>query len=395
MALTRQLGLSDAVVLGMGAMLGAGVFVAYSPATARAGTAVPIALLLAAAIAWANADSSARLAATLPTSGGAYAYGRARLTPFWGGVAGVAFLVGKSASAGAIAATAATYLVPRYATAAGVAVVVTLTILAAFGVRRGAWLTRAVVALVLGVLVAVIVATVVSGPRHGWTGLTESSAGSADPWGVLAGAGVLFFAFAGYARIATLGEEVRDPERTIPRAIGLALALVLVVYTGVGVALLGALGTDDLARSDRPLAELAALVGGPGWAAVVAATAGVAALASGLGVLLGLSRTTFAMSRDGVLPRALATLDGPERDARPVRAQIAVGAVTVAGMAVLDLRQAIAVSSAAVLVYYAVAHAAALTLPGRARRIVPVLGIVGCLVIAAALLLPSGNRLSG
>lgn len=165
MALTRQLGLSDAVVLGMGAMLGAGVFVAYSPATARAGTAVPIALLLAAAIAWANADSSARLAATLPTSGGAYAYGRARLTPFWGGVAGVAFLVGKSASAGAIAATAATYLVPRYATAAGVAVVVTLTILAAFGVRRGAWLTRAVVALVLGVLVAVIVATVVSGDR--------------------------------------------------------------------------------------------------------------------------------------------------------------------------------------------------------------------------------------
>jgi APA family basic amino acid/polyamine antiporter len=372
----------------MGAMLGAGVFVAYGPATALAGEALGVALLLAAAVAWANADSSARLAATLPTSGGVYAYGRERLAPFWGGVAGVAFLVGKTASAGAIAGAAATYLAPRYATAAGIGVVVVLTVLAAAGIQRGAWATRVLVSLVLGVLVAVLVAAAVT--ETSWAPLRDLEAGAA-PLGVLQGAGILFFAFAGYARIATLGEEVRDPERTIPRAIGLALGLVLVVYAAVGTALLGVLGAERLAGSDRPIAELARVVGGPGWVFAVVLAAGVAAFTSGLGVLLGLSRTCFAMARDGVLPRPLARLDGPPDDPRPVRAQVLVGLATVVGMVVLDLRQAIAVSSVAVLIYYAIGHAAAFTLPGAARRTVPALGMLGCLAIAVALVVPAGR----
>ena len=387
--LTRQLGLPDAVVLGTGAMLGAGVFVAYGPATERAGEALGVALLLAAAVAWANADSSARLAATLPTSGGVYAYGRERLSPFWGGVAGVAFLVGKTASAGAIAGTAAGYLVPRHATATGIGVVVVLTALAAAGIRRGAWATRIVVALVLAALLAVLAAAAATGAS--WAGLRDLEPGGAAPLGVLQGAGILFFAFAGYARIATLGEEVRDPEQTIPRAIFLALAGVLVVYAAVGAALVGVLGTERLAVSDRPVAELARAVGGPGWVLAVVLAAAVAALASGLGVLLGLSRTCFAMARNGVLPRPLARLDGPPDDPRPVRAQLLVGLATVVGMVLLDLRQAIVVSSAAVLVYYAIGHAAALTLPGTARRTVPVLGLLGCLVIAVALVFPPGG----
>ena len=190
--------------------------------------------------------------------------------------------------------------------------------------------------------------------------------------------------------IATLGEEVRDPGRNIPRAIGIALGLVLVVYAAVGAALIGALGTARLATSDRPLAELAEVLGGPGWVPTVVLTAGVAALASGLGVLLGLSRTCFAMARDGVLPRSLARLGGPAADT-PVRAQLLVGITAVVGMLLLDLRQAIAVSSVAVLLYYAIAHAAALRLPGRARRAVPALGLLGCLTIAIALVLPAGR----
>lgn len=389
--LTRRLGLADAVVLGMGAMLGAGVFVAFGPATAAAGRALPVALLLAAAVAWANADSSARLAATMPTSGGVYAYGRERLSPFWGGLAGVAFLIGKTASAGAIAGTAANYLVPRHATAAGIGAVVALTALATAGIRRGAWVTRVVVALVVGVLGAVVLVAAAGSTGTGPLDLQAGSgtAGAAGVLGVLGGAGILFFAFAGYARIATLGEEVRDPERTIPRAIGLSLAMVLVVYAAVGAALLRVLGTERLAASDRPLAELARVVGGGGWEAVIIVTAGIAALASGLGVLLGLSRTCFAMARDGLLPRGLARLDGPPKDPRPVRAQVAVGLATVVGMVLLDLRQAIVVSSIAVLLYYAIGHLAALTLPGRVRRAVPAAGLAGCLAVAVALALAS------
>ena len=134
-----------------------------------------------------------------------------------------------------------------------------LTTLAAAGVRRGAWATRVVVALVLGVLVTLVVAVVVAAPPpDAMPGLPPG----ATPLGVAQGAGILFFAFAGYARIATLGEEVRDPGRNIPRAIGIALGLVLVVYAAVGAALIGALGTARLATSDRPLAELAEVLGG-------------------------------------------------------------------------------------------------------------------------------------
>jgi APA family basic amino acid/polyamine antiporter len=377
--LTRQLGLADAVVLGMGAMLGAGVFVAFGPATAAAGRAVPLALLLAAAVAWANADSSARLAATLPRSGGIYAYGRERLTPFWGGLAGFAFLIGKTASAGAIAGTAASHLLPRHATAAAIGAVVALTTLAAAGIRRGALATRVVVALVVGVLGAVVASA--AGPAVSGLRTLPEGGGPAGAAGALAGAGILFFAFAGYARITTLGEEVRDPERTIPRAITLSLALVLVIYAAVGAALLGVLGTARLAASESPLADLASSVGGGGWGVAIGVTAGIAALASGLGVLLGLSRTTFAMARDG----GLARLDGRPADPRPVRAQVVAGLATILGIVLLDLRQAIVVSSIAVLLYYAIGHLAALTLPGGARRVVPVAGLVGCIAVAVAL----------
>lgn len=385
-------------------MLGAGVFVAFGPAAAAAGAALPLALVLAGLVAWANADSSARLAAVLPTSGGAYAYGRARLGPAWGVLAGTAFLLGKTLSAGAIAWTVGTYLWPAGARGVAVAAVVLLTGLAAAGLQRGVSATRAVVVVVLVTLAAVVVAAAVAvvrgtdavaGPPDlfgagaalaGEPGAGAALSGATGTAGLLQGAGVLFFAFAGYARIATLGEEVLDPRRTLPRAIALALGTVLVVYAAVGAALLAVLGPDGLAVSRRPVADAVDQLAGAGWARAVVAVAVLAALASALGVLLGLSRTTLAMARDGVLPRGLAHLT-TTADPRPVRAQIVVGGAVVVGLLVLDLPRAIAASSVAVLVYYAVAHAAALTLPGRVRRVVPVLGLTGCLGVAVALAL--------
>ncbi|WP_199423617.1 APC family permease [Actinotalea solisilvae] len=379
--LARRLGLLDATAVGVGSMLGAGVFVAFAPAAAAAGPALPVALLLAAVVAWLNADSSARLAAVLPTSGGAYAYGRARLSPAAGTLAGAAFLVGKSLSAAAIATTAAGYAWPEHRRVLAVGVVVALTAAACAGARRGARATLAVSVVVLATL-AVVAARSFAGAAA-----TAPAAGDLvrpDALGVLGAAGILFFAFAGYARVATLGEEVRDPARTLPRAIAVALAVVLVTYALVGAALVRTLGLERLAVAARPVADAAAAVGVP--PALVVAVATLAALASCLGVLLGLSRTALAMARDGVLPRRLARLDGPAAEPRPVVAQGLVGLGATAATATLDLTATIALSSGCVLVYYAVAHAAALTLPGRRglARTVPVLGLVGCLVVAVA-----------
>ncbi len=379
--LARRLGLLDASVIGVGSMLGAGVFVAFGPAAAAAGQALGLALVLAGAVAWLNADSSARLAAVLPTSGGAYAYGRSRLRPAVGVVAGTAFLVGKTLSVAAVATAVGTYVWPERSRALAVAVVLVLTAAACAGARRGARLTLAVVVVVLLVLGAVVVLALTGAPA-----VADGAPGAADgepgALGVLGAAGVLFFAFAGYARVATLGEEVRDPARTLPRAIAAALAVVLATYALVGLALVRTLGLERLAASERPVADAAALVGVPDG--LVAGTAALAAAASCLGVLLALSRTTLAMARDAVLPGTLARLHGPADEPRPVVAQAVVGLAAAVAAALVDLRTAIALSSVCVLVYYAVAHAAALTLPGRARRVVPALGLAGCLLVAGA-----------
>jgi APA family basic amino acid/polyamine antiporter len=374
-ALSRRLGTNDAVVVGLGAMLGAGVFAAFGPAARAAGGWLPVALAVAAMVAWCNATSSARLAALYPASGGTYVYGRERLGPFWGYLAGWSFVVGKTASCAAMALTFAAYAAPGFERPAAVAAVLALTALNYHGVRRSVTVTRIIVVVVIAVLVAVVV--------------VAAGQGSADRlvpgepfsfFGVLQGAGLLFFAFAGYARIATLGEEVRDPARTIPRAVGISLAVVLVLYAATALAVESVLGPDRLGAAAAPLAE-AAGAAGAGWL-VPAVRVGAAAAALGalLALILGVSRTGFAMARDRYLPAVLDAVHPKHRV--PHRAELAVGIVVAVLAGTVDLRGAIGFSSFGVLLYYAVANASAYTL---GRRIVPVAGLAGCLVLAASL----------
>ncbi|MFD8969214.1 APC family permease [Streptomyces sp. NPDC059568] len=388
--LVRRLGLFDAVTIGLGAMIGAGIFAALAPAAAAAGSGLMVGLALAAVVAYCNATSSARLAALYPASGGTYVYGRERLGPFWGYLAGWAFVIGKTASCAAMALTVGAYAWPGQAHAVAVAAVVALTAVNCVGVQKSAWLTRAVVAVVLAVLAAVVVACLtantVSAAHSLGTGVTLGVTFG----GVLQAAGLLFFAFAGYARIATLGEEVRDPARTIPRAIPLALGITLVVYAAVALAALHVLSPDRLADATAPLAEAVRAAGVPALAPVVRVGAAVAAVGSLLALILGVSRTTLAMARDRHLPHALAAVH--PRFKVPQRAELAVGAVVALAAATVDVRGAIGFSSFGVLAYYAVANAAALTLTSaekRPPRAVPVLGLAGCLLLAFALPLSS------
>ncbi|GAB7066542.1 amino acid permease [Mycobacterium hodleri] len=375
-ALRRTLGTADAVTIGLGSMLGAGVFVALAPAAAAAGSALLIGLAVAAVVAYCNATSSARLAVLYPQSGGTYVYGRERLGPFWGYLAGWSFVVGKTASCAAMALTVGVYAWPAHAHTVAVAAVVFLTAINTVGVQKSAWLTKIIVAVVLAVLAAVVVAIATSGGAD----VSHLALHDASVLGVLQAAGLCFFAFAGYARIATLAEEVRDPTTTIPRAIRIALALVLVVYAAIASAVLAELGSAAMASATAPLADAVTAAGHPGLTPVVRVGATIAALGSLLALILGVSRTALAMARDRHLPPALAVVH--PRFETPYRAELVVGAVVAVLAGVLDLRGAIGFSSFAVLVYYAIANASAFTL---GAKLIPVAGLVGCLVLAVTL----------
>jgi basic amino acid/polyamine antiporter, APA family len=373
--LQRRLGVPGAIVVGLSAMIGAGVFFVWAPAAKAAGSWLLLALLVAALVAVANALSTTQLAMAYPVSGGAYTYGRSLLGPRAGFSAGVLFLTGKTASVAAISLVAGQYLLPGAPKLLAVAALVVLAVVNISGIRSTAAISAVVVSVVLIGLVATL------GLSLPAANVTVPVASAFDPFGVLRAAALLFFSFAGYARIATLGEEVRDPRRTLPRAIIGALGVTLLVYAAVGTACLFVLGPTVLAASTSPVADLTS-----GAADVaIRVVAGVACLGSLLGILAGLSRTGLAMARQRDLPGPLSFVWS--RTHTPVIAEVTFALIGIAAVLVLDPSTLIGYSSCAVLGYYAVAHLSALRQPREQRwlpRWVSVVGLLGCVVLAAS-----------
>ena len=382
--LARRLTLFDATVIGLGSMVGAGVFAVWAPAAAAAGGGLFVGLALAALVAYCNATSSAQLAASYPTSGGTYVYGREVLGDWWGFLAGWGFVIGKTASAAAMALTFAAYLLPAgwWQRPLAALAVIALVAVNYHGVTRTAFLTRVIVAAVLAVLAFVVVTLWLGWAPGAWSGHDIAAAG---PYGVLQSAGLLFFAFAGYARIATMGEEVVEPRRTIPRAILLALGLAVVVYALVGAGVVGVLGTDALASSTAPLADAVAATGASGTVWLVRIGGALAALGALLALVAGIGRTSLAMARNGDLPRLLASVH--PRHQVPHVAEITLGVVVSALVLVTDLRGVIGFSSFGVLLYYFVANLAALRqVEGRLYpKPLQVLGLVLCALLVVTL----------
>ncbi|MFJ5955393.1 APC family permease [Paenarthrobacter sp. NPDC092416] len=385
-ALARRLGTFDASLIGLGSMIGAGVFAAFTPAAAAAGAGLLVGLVVAAFVAFCNATSSAQLAAAYPTSGGTYVYGRERLGPWAGFLAGWGFVIGKTASAAAMAMTFAAYAAPTgWERPVAIAAVVILTAVNYHGVTRTAGLTRI---LVIAVLAALAISTTAvwsgSGPDFGKV-LGEGLLASGW-YGILQSAGLLFFAFAGYARIATMGEEVREPRRTIPRAITIALGITIIIYAAVALTLLATLGPDGVAGNPTPLA--AAVDNGTlFWLApIVRVGAALASLGALLALVAGLGRTSLAMAREHDLPHWLAAVH--PRYKVPHRAETTLAVVICLIIAVADLRGAIGFSSFGVLLYYLVANIAAFTQPAGDRlypKALQLLGAMGCVALVATL----------
>ncbi|HSU16903.1 APC family permease [Longimicrobium sp.] len=384
--LRRELGLSDAVGIGFGAIVGAGIFAVTGIAAGVAGPAVLLALPLAGVAATANALSSAELAASYPQAGGTYEYGYRVLHPWAGFAAGWMFLASKTAAAGTVGLAIAAYLeriapgLPGRAVA--VVAVVLFTAVNALGIRKSSAVNLGIVAVATAVLLAFSAVGVARfDASHLHPLMPPSGAG-----GVLRAAALLFFAYTGYARVATLGEEVREPRRTIPRAILITVAGVSVLYLLVTAAAVGSVGAEVLARTDAPLAEAARAMGMPELEVIVSAGAVCAMLGVLLSQLLGLSRMVFAMARRGDLPRPLAKVDA--RSGAPRRAVVLVGAGAALAAAFGTLRAIAPAASFAILLYYALANLAALRMPREGRLYpdaVPAVGLAACALLAASI----------
>lgn len=395
--LTRELGLFGAVMMGLGSIVGTGVFVSIGIAAGVAGPAVVIAVAVGALVATFNGLSSAQLAANHPVSGGTYEYGYEFLRPAWGFTAGWMFLIAKSASAataalgfsgyllGAFGFDADVWLVPT--ALAGVAV---LTAVVYSGIRRSNVTNIAIVSVTLGTLVLFVVTgspvALSEGAAH-FADLFDAPDGGGGLRAVLYASALMFVAYTGYGRIATLGEEVREPRTTIPRAIIATLVVTAVLYGAVAVVGIGAVGADVLAAATdeqaAPLEAAAELFGVPGVAEVVAVGAITAMLGVLLNLILGLSRVLLAMGRRADMPTVFGRLDAAGTTPGP--AVLMMGGVIAALTLIGDVRTTWSFSAFTVLVYYAITNLAALYIPDAGRlfpKWVSVAGLVCCASLA-------------
>lgn len=383
--LARRLGLLDAVGIGIGAIVGAGIFVVLGVAVGVGGPAALVGLLLAAVAATANGLSSAQLAACYPVAGGTYEYGYRVLGPTAGYVAGWMFLAAKVAAAGAVAIGLSEYVaglgVGVPARWIAVSAIIVFTWLNYRGIRRSSRTNLFIVATSVGSLLAFVFVAAGAGE---WENLTPFAPAGAR--GVFESAALLFFAYTGYARVATLGEEVREPQTTIPRAIVITIGVTVVLYALVASTALGAVGALRLAGSRAPI-RTAAEAAGTSWLPAVVSWGALAAM---LGVilsqLLGLSRMVFAMARRGDLPGALCAVH--PRHHVPHRAVVVVGAVATVVAATGALESVVSVAAFTILIYYGIANAAALRMRALGKLVpdvVPIVGLVSCTVLAVAL----------
>jgi basic amino acid/polyamine antiporter, APA family len=382
--LRPQLRFFDAVATGLAAILGAGIFAVIAPAAKIAGPALLISFVIGAFVALCNALSSAQLAAVLPRTGGTYAFGRKMMGPWWGFSAGWMFLVANTVGPGAIALAFGGYLnavvgaVP--ARTAAVAAALAMTALNAAGIRRSVRVTDVVVVLSILSLLAVVV-----------IGLPGARASNLAPFapsgvaGILQATGLLFFAYTGYGRIATLVEEVHNPKHAIPRATLIALGTATVIYLLVATTVLSVLGAPSLSQSSSPLEAAMVAVSSGFGVAVVSAGALLTTFNEGLSDLLGVSRVAFAMGRESDLPSGLARLGAGQN---PWRSVVFVGTISILVAAFAPFYVAVAVSSFGTLLYYTVTNLSALRLAREQRmfpRVLAAAGLVGCVALAFSL----------
>jgi APA family basic amino acid/polyamine antiporter len=385
-------------MMGLGSIIGTGVFVSTGIAAGIAGPAVVLAVILASIVAIFNGLSSAQLAASHSVSGGTYEYGYKYLNPTLGYVAGWMFLCAKTASAAAAALTFASYLLSAFhlesqlwRMGVALAAVVILTVIILGGIRQSNFANILMVSVTLASLIYFVWGGLDGVAAHLTQNFTPffppPSAGVNPLRALFHATALMFVAYTGYGRIATLGEEVRDPERIIPRAIIIALLSTMILYAAVTVTAVGNVGADAFATmtadTSAPLEAIAASFGVPGAGWLLTIGAMTALLGVLLNLILGLSRVMLAMGRRHDMPIAVARISKSGRT--PEVAVVVVGVLIAALVLTGDIRTTWSFSAFTVLLYYAITNLAAYQLPAEKRRFpryVAGLGLLACLFLA-------------
>ncbi|MEO0564249.1 MAG: APC family permease [Chloroflexota bacterium] len=372
--LKRELGVFGATMMGLGSIVGTGVFVSIAIAAEVAGPSVIAAVALASLVAIANGINSAQLAANHPVSGGTYEYGYRYLNEWLGFIAGWMFLLAKSASAATAALGFAGYLLnalgvetATYVIPIGVAVVVFMTALTVGGIRRSNLVNVTIVSITIGTLVFFVLTGIPSATANLSENLTDFFGGGVT--GFFNAVALMFVAYTGYGRIATLGEEVREPRRTIPRAVITTLLFTMVLYVSVAIISIASVGvaffSGTVEGTAAPLELVAQTFAFPGAGTVMAFGAVTAMLGVLLNLILGLSRVLLAMGRRRDMPKVVARLN--EAETTPYVAVIVMG-VFVGSLVLLgDVRTTWSFSAVTVLLYYSLTNLSALQLTDEER----------------------------
>lgn len=393
-SLNRAVGLPGAVLMGMGSIVGTGVFVSLGLAAGLAGNSMILALLFAGVLAVCNGLSTAQLAAAHPVSGGTYEYGYEYLNPWLGYLAGWLFLCAKSASAATAAIGFGGYAIQMFQLEGvepwqiGILGALSMIAITLLGIRRSSVSNTIIVTLTLTALAGYVF---VLGPEIQFDRLMPFWRQNPDQAASLSGffesIALLFVAYTGYGRIATLGEEIKHPERNIPKAVAYTLALSIVLYMAVAFVSLGVVGAKTYStltiQSSAPLQVIAEQTSHPFVAKILGFGAMTAMLGVLLNLILGLSRVTFAMSRRNDLPVFLTKVDAKHQS--PYAAIVFSGLIILALILLKDIKATWSFSAFTVLIYYGLANAAALRML-RSKRlysdIFPWLGLIGCFGIS-------------
>ena len=391
--LLRLLTLKDAVGVGLGAIIGAGIFVVTGIAAGVSGPAFLVGLLVAGIIATFNALSSAQLAAKYPHSGGTYEYGYILINPSFGFSAGWMFLISKLSAAGVVAIGFGSYfyqLVPIASPLAfSASAVILLTAVNYFGIKKAGILNLMIVVITLLSLLYLV-----------FSGIPEVNRANFKPFapfgisGITEAAALLFFAFTGYARIATLAEEVAEPKKTIPRAIIITIVIAILLYVAISVVAIGVIGTESMANSKSPLQVVADALSTPAISTIITIGASTAMLGVLLSQVLGISRMMLAMGRRNDLPPFFQTI---HKRYRVPHIGILITGIIILLLTIIGSFEFIVRSATfTILLYYSITNIAALRQPKNERmyvRLIPILGLLGCLAMSVSL--PLNVILSG
>ncbi|MFM6971750.1 MAG: APC family permease [Rhodoluna sp.] len=377
----QQIGLAATIGIGLASMLGAGVFVVFRDAFNFSGEWLYAALFLAASVAILNSASVYQLAKQVDRPGGTYAYARVYRNDTWSFVAGFTFVFGKIGSIAAIALALGEYIVPSQRQMFATISILVMVAINILGIQRTALVAQVLAVITTSFLLFAIFSSM---GRDALASPAVSTWPTKPGWGIVTGASLIFFAFAGYARVATLGNEVRNAKRNIPRAILISLSTVLVIYIALTASLLQVLGGEKLASADAPFIAYFSQLGFSNLGWLVTGVAVLASLGSILALLAGVSRTAAEMGKDRELPKLF---ESRNRFGSPWLAEVIIAAGSIALVAVGQLAWVIGFSSFSVLLYYAIAHLSALGLPKDQRsqpRIIAYLGFALCALLAFA-----------